>query len=76
MDIQRLTVSPDDARMEQGPLVRAALRGGCDIAGCHCSDHPYLFVSDGDTAFTITLSPQEAAQIMRGRLTDLRGGAQ
>ena len=67
-----ITKIPIIDNLEQGPLVRAGLKGGCSEPSCNCSTSPYLFISDGETAFAVTLTNEEAAAIISGKPVDIR----
>lgn len=59
-----ITDMPEGQVSHQGGL-RMNLDGGCGISACHCSDHPFITISDGMTLLTVNLTPDEAAEIKR-----------
>jgi len=61
--IDSYQVDASDARTIHDKLLRVNLDGGCGLPGCHCSDHPYITVSDGTTLIRVLLSPEEVAVI-------------
>lgn len=59
MKITVLDIDPNDERVEHEPLLRFSPEGGCNVAGCHCSDHPFLLVGGRTTAISVQLDPDD-----------------
>lgn len=61
-----------DDSIVQGPLLRMSLSGGCDLAGCNCSNEPFLCVSDGFTLFSVRLPADVVRELLAGRSIEER----
>lgn len=69
MTITTITVDPNDDRMEQGPYLRMEMRGDCGLPGCNCSPDPFVLISNGTTALSVTLTPEQLTSFLAsGRL--------
>ena len=54
-----------DEREEYEPVVRFSLGGGCPEPNCHCSDEPFVAISNGETWAFVQLDADEADRIRR-----------
>ena len=70
--ITRHEIERDNNSIEHAPMVRIGLNGeGCGAGTCHCSDEPFIAISDGKTWLSVRLSPEEAALIKAGHSRDM-----
>ena len=57
----------------QGPILRVSLGGGCYLLECHCSDEPFILISDGKTMLTATLDRETIERITQHEVVEVTG---
>lgn len=65
--IETIAITPGDDRLVQGQYVRIELRGGCGLDSCNCSPEPFIIISDGTTALSVTLTADQVADLLAKR---------
>lgn len=71
MQIERISIHPSDNTVVHEPMLRASLVG-CDLPECHCSDTPFLLISDGNVLLTAQLDEYDVRQLREALNGDRR----
>ena len=70
VQIKKVTIDPDDPKVVHGATVRF------DPVGCPCGtcgSEAFLYISDGETLLTVSLTPERVAIIQKGEAFMLGG---
>lgn len=68
MEIITSKIDPKNEKQTQGKAFRLSLGQGCTLPNCNCSPGNWAWLSNGETAFQIRFTEEEAQQIREGFL--------